>query len=90
MDPSPILSIIHTVTIGTNLNFNGGNNGHGLKKLHVDFHNKFVQVITFTFENTQHHDPVPRIYCQLKCISLHKNDICSVRQKQFVSYKIPS
>ena len=37
MGPSPILSIIHTFTIGTMLNFNGGNNGHGLKnlKLHL-------------------------------------------------------
>ena len=32
MDPSPILSVIHTVTIGTMLNNNGGNNGYGLKK----------------------------------------------------------
>ena len=29
---SPIRCIIHTVTIGTILNFNGGNNRHGLKK----------------------------------------------------------
>ena len=27
----PILSIIHTVTVGTMLNSNGGNNGHGFK-----------------------------------------------------------
>ena len=27
MGPSPILSIIHTVTIDTKLNFNGGNKG---------------------------------------------------------------
>ena len=33
MGPSPILSIIHTVTIGTMLNFTGGNNGHGLKNV---------------------------------------------------------
>ena len=31
MGQSPILSIIHTVPIGLMLNFNGGNNGHGLK-----------------------------------------------------------
>ena len=31
MGLSPILSIIHTVTIGTMLNFNGGNNIHGQK-----------------------------------------------------------
>ena len=30
MGPSCILPIIHTVTIGTVLNFNGGNNGHGI------------------------------------------------------------
>ena len=30
MGPSPILSIIHTVTIGTILNFNGGIYGHGV------------------------------------------------------------
>ena len=30
---SPILSIIHAVTIGTMPNFNGGNNGHGLQKM---------------------------------------------------------
>ena len=29
--PSPILSVIHTVTIGTMLNFNGGNNEDRLK-----------------------------------------------------------
>ena len=33
MAPSSILSIIHTVTIGTMLNFNGGNKGHGLKNV---------------------------------------------------------
>ena len=30
MGPSPILSFIHTVSIGIMLNFNGGNNGYGL------------------------------------------------------------
>ena len=30
MDPSSILSVIHTVTIGKMLNFNGGHNGHRL------------------------------------------------------------
>ena len=35
MAPSTILSIIHTVAIGTMLNFNGGNNAHGLKKSYV-------------------------------------------------------
>ena len=33
MCPSAILSIIHTVTIGIMLNFNGGNNGHKLKNV---------------------------------------------------------
>ena len=33
MSPSPILSVIHRVTIGTMLNFNGDNNGHGLKNV---------------------------------------------------------
>ena len=33
MAPSTILSIIHTVTIGAMPNFNGGNNGHGLKRV---------------------------------------------------------
>ena len=33
MDPSPILSIIHTITIGTMINFNGSNYGHGLKNV---------------------------------------------------------
>ena len=32
MNPSPILSITNTITIGTMLNFNNGNNGHELKK----------------------------------------------------------
>ena len=32
MAPTPILFVIHTVTIATMLNFNGGNNGRGLKK----------------------------------------------------------
>ena len=31
-----ILSVIHIISIGTMLNFNGGNNGHGLKKLRVN------------------------------------------------------
>ena len=31
MGSSPILSVIHTVIIGTILSLNGGNNGHGLK-----------------------------------------------------------
>ena len=30
MAPPPILSDIHTVIIGRILNYNGGNNGHGL------------------------------------------------------------
>ena len=34
MGPSNILSVIHTVTIGTMLNNNGGNNnGHELKNV---------------------------------------------------------
>ena len=32
MGLSPILSIIHAVTIDTMLNFNGGNNGHWVKR----------------------------------------------------------
>ena len=35
MGPSPILSVIHAVTIGTMLNLNSGKNGHGLKMLRV-------------------------------------------------------
>ena len=33
MGLSPILSVIHTVTIETMLNVNSGNNGHGLKRV---------------------------------------------------------
>ena len=33
MGSSPILSVIHTVTIGAILNFKGGNNGLGLKNI---------------------------------------------------------
>ena len=33
MGLSSILSIIHTITIGTMLNFNSGNNGHGQKNV---------------------------------------------------------
>ena len=33
MGPLPILSIIHTITIGTILNFNGCNKRHGLKNV---------------------------------------------------------
>ena len=33
MGSSPILSVIHTVTIGTFLNFNGGNKGHRLQHI---------------------------------------------------------
>ena len=36
IDPSPILSIIHTATIGIMLNNNVDNNRHGLKTLHVN------------------------------------------------------
>ena len=32
LGPSPIMSVIHIVTTGTMLNYNGGNKGHGLKK----------------------------------------------------------
>ena len=35
MGLSPILSVIHTVTVGTMLNFKSGNNRHGLKKRYV-------------------------------------------------------
>ena len=35
MGPSPILSIIHRVINGTMLNFNGSNNGQGLKHPYV-------------------------------------------------------
>ena len=31
----PILSVIHTVTIGTMVNFKGGNKAHGLIKRYV-------------------------------------------------------
>ena len=35
--PSPILSVIHTLTIGTMVNFSGGNNGQAQKHyLHTD------------------------------------------------------
>ena len=30
MGPSPILSVIHTVTVGTMVNFNGSDNGYGV------------------------------------------------------------
>ena len=33
MSTSPILSVIHTITIDTMLNLNGCNNGHGLKNI---------------------------------------------------------
>ena len=33
MGPSPILSVIHTVTIATMQNFNGGSNGHGVENV---------------------------------------------------------
>ena len=36
MGPPPILSFTHTITIGTMLNFNGGNNGHELKTLFIN------------------------------------------------------
>ena len=48
--PSPNLSVIHTVTIGTMLNLNGGNNGHGLKTvtckqtLRIGFSRKFETI----------------------------------------------
>ena len=36
MGPSPILFAIHSISIGIMLNFNGGNNGHGLKRFRVN------------------------------------------------------
>ena len=36
MGPLAILPFIHTATVGTMLNFNGGNDGHGLKTLRVN------------------------------------------------------
>ena len=44
MGPSPNLSIIHTVTIGTMLNNNGGNTGHGLKTLHANRHLRLSKI----------------------------------------------
>ena len=38
MDLSSILSVIHTVIIGTMPNKNGVNTGHGLKMLYVNRH----------------------------------------------------
>ena len=38
MGSAPILSDIHTVIIGTMLNFNGSNNGYMLKTVHVNKH----------------------------------------------------
>ena len=46
MGPSPVLSISHKDTIGTMLNFNGGN-GLGLKTLHVNRPLYFVHVLLF-------------------------------------------
>ena len=47
MGQSPILSVIHMVTIGTMLNFIGFNNGHGQK--HVTFkHTYFKGLSTFS------------------------------------------
>ena len=39
MGLSPILSVVHTVAIGTILNFNDGNKAHGLRTLNVN-HNE--------------------------------------------------
>ena len=36
MGPSPILSLVHTITIARMLNFNGGNNGYGVKTVCVN------------------------------------------------------
>ena len=36
MSPLPILSVIHIVATGTMQDFNGGNEGHGLKTLRVN------------------------------------------------------
>ena len=49
MGSSVFLSIIHTITIGTILNFNGGNNGHGLKTLRFwcGFFSWRTQVVPF-------------------------------------------
>ena len=43
---SPILSIIQTITIGTMLNFNGCNNGHGLKMLREKALSHLASVLT--------------------------------------------
>ena len=37
MGPSPILSVTYAVTIGTMLNFDGGNKGHGIKNVTFSF-----------------------------------------------------
>ena len=42
MGPSPILFVLRIVTIGPMLNFNGGNNEHGLKSVTCK------QTLTFT------------------------------------------
>ena len=51
--PSPILSIIHTVTIGTMLNFNGCNNGHGVKNVTCK---QTFTVIKFNLTSTRYVD----------------------------------
>ena len=36
MGSTPVLWVVHAVTVGTLLKFNGGNNRHELKTLHVN------------------------------------------------------
>ena len=53
MVPSPILSFNHTVSFGIMLNFNGGNNGHGLKTLRVNRPEWFVRYVSFTVDRRE-------------------------------------
>ena len=56
MGPSPILSITHTVTIGTMPNFSGGNKAHGLKN--VMCKQTFNQSISCVWRSRERYDRV--------------------------------
>ena len=81
MSLSPILSVVHTVAIGTMLNFNGGTKRHRLRILNVNRPLIIMNILVIgwfpihTIFFIQIHDVGTAVVChhhRLKCVSLQR------------------
>ena len=81
MGLSPILSVVHTVAIGTILNFNGDNKGHGLRTFNVNRPLIIMNILVIgwfpihTIFFIQIHDVGTAVVChhhRLKCVPLQR------------------